>query len=152
MAITRQLNSESETSELAFALADKVRERGTVIYLSGDLGAGKTTFTRYFLRGLGYQGVVKSPTYTLVEPYEALKVNHFDLYRLADPEELEFIGIEHYFDNEQINLIEWPERGLYFLPSADISIMLSVVEGDADKRTIRLNSLNEYGNSILQQV
>ena len=150
--LTRQLHNEIETAALATKLAKKVKSKGGVIYLSGDLGAGKTTFTRYFLRGLGYQGTVKSPTYTLVEVYEALKVNHFDLYRLADPEELEFIGVEHYFDKEQINIIEWPEKGRGHLPEADINIILNVVEREAEQRIITIDGLSNSGNLIIQQL
>ena len=98
-----------------------------LVFLEGDLGVGKTTLVRGFLRSAGYTGTVKSPTYTLVEDYviNGRKIFHFDLYRLTDPEELEWIGIRDYFDQDCVCFIEWPERGQGYLPPADKTITLS---------------------------
>ena len=102
------------------------RSMGAVIYLLGDLGAGKTTLTRGFLRGFGFHGAVKSPTYTLVEPYEfsLCKIYHFDLYRLTDPAEVQYLGIDDYFQQQNICLLEWAERGRDLIPAPDLSISL----------------------------
>ena len=102
------------------------RSMGAVIYLLGDLGAGKTTLTRGFLRGFGFHGAVKSPTYTLVEPYEfsLCKIYHFDLYRLTDPAEGQYLGIADYFQQQNICLLEWAERGRDLIPAPDLSISL----------------------------
>ena len=119
------LNNEKETEQFGAELFKTLPSK-CLVFLYGDLGAGKTTLVRGFLRAAGYDGAVKSPTYTLVEEYtiDSRKIFHFDLYRVADPDELEWIGIRDYFDQDSVCFIEWPDKGKGFLPEPDSVITL----------------------------
>jgi len=126
-----------------------------IIYLKGDLGSGKTCFARGFLRGLGYQGRVKSPTFTVVEPYllNEISVYHLDLYRLSHPEELEYLGLRDFLANNVILLIEWPERGRGDLPKADIEIQLQHCQDpQQDGRQLDINATSTVGQEVVSQL
>lgn len=131
---------ESAVAALATALADTAPLTG-LVFLQGALGAGKTTFSRAFLRQMGVTGPVRSPTYTLIEPYELpdRRVLHLDLYRLAVPEELDDLGLRDEFD-QALLLIEWPERGAGELPVADLLIELGHVDSAPMRRTVRMHA------------
>lgn len=124
---------------------------GCTLHLHGELGVGKTTLVRGFLRGLGHRGTVKSPTYTLVEPYELAgqRIYHFDLYRLADPEELEFLGVRDYLSADAVCLIEWPERGGALLPPADLSVYITYQD---TARRLRLIPATDKGRGMVQRL
>lgn len=186
-----QIINEQAMIELGGKLAS-LTLAGTIIYLDGDLGAGKTTLVRGFLRALGYQGAVKSPTFTVVEPYSldynniydynkleqglktednyypgkdsdnppenlgdkqskdlSQKIYHFDLYRLEDPEELEYMGIRDYLDGQAIALIEWPDKGAGILPEADLIIKITHQE---QGRGVELLSRSENGTVIVSKL
>lgn len=122
--------NEKKMLSVGFHLA-KICPMPFVIYLQGSLGAGKTTFARGFLAGLGYQGKVKSPTYTLVEIYELESktlLYHFDFYRIQDPEEIELMGIRDYFQDQSISLIEWPELAFNKIPKPDLICDFNILD------------------------
>lgn len=126
-SFTLNLPDEAATLDFGASFANRM-QGGLTIWLRGDLGAGKTTFSRGLLRGLGFSGKVKSPTYTLVESYviSGLSIYHFDLYRFVDEEEWEAAGFREYFNATSVCLVEWPEKAANLLPKADIEIALEV--------------------------
>jgi len=130
-SIERRLPDPEATERLGRRLA-AVLPPGYVVFLRGDLGAGKTSVARGILRGLGVTGSVKSPTYTLIESYalgEDRWVHHLDLYRLAEPGELEWLGLRELFTDRNLVLIEWPERGEGALPAPDLTLVLTFDNG-----------------------
>ena len=153
LLITVNLDGEQAMVNYGHVLATAIAQANAplLILLNGDLGAGKTTISRGILQGLGYSGAVKSPTYTLVEPYDLQigKVFHFDLYRLIDPEELEHIGFSDYLSQANLCIIEWPENGGSYIPQADIKIDISQYESG---RKLTLTSNTDVGVQCLNQL
>lgn len=144
----RVLSDEQATLTLAEQIAKQVTG-GLTLFLHGNLGAGKTTFSRGLINALGHTGTVKSPTYTLVEPYQLgdISVFHFDLYRLRDPEELEFMGIRDYFRADTLCLVEWPEQGHGYLPVADLDLHLTF---ESEHRRVVINANTDAGARIIK--
>jgi len=143
-------NSEQEQEWIGEVLS-RVAPPGCLIYLTGDLGAGKTTLARGLLRGLGHTGSVKSPTYTLIEPYEIgnRRCYHLDLYRLADPDEIEFLGLRDMLQDDAIMLVEWPEQGQGALPDPDLMIRIRYLE---DGRELVINAETDTGIGLLEKL
>ena len=181
MELSATLDNEAATVALGRCFAEAAAQKGLCAYLIGDLGAGKTTLCRGIIQAYGHLGAVKSPTYTLVEPYELAmegldstliltkdqiqRVYHFDLYRLSDPHELEFLGLDTYFGCQALCLIEWPKRGEGFIPSADIIFSLQYTgsaeqlqhkpqakSSDLHKRFINASAFSATGKQVLLQL
>lgn len=148
--INLSIATEEDMLALGAQLAGAIQDEA-IIFLYGSLGAGKTTLTRGFLRQFGYTGKVKSPTYTLVEPYQfsTRSIFHFDLYRLHHPNELANIGIKDYFFPSAICLIEWPENGIGYLPQPDIACYIAFQDSG---REVRFEACTPKGNAIIQQL
>lgn len=147
-SLTISLSDEAASLKFAATLMPLLGSSARV-FLEGNLGAGKTTLVRGCLRAIGFEGPVKSPTFTLVEEYRipgSPVVYHFDLYRLADPEELEWMGIRDYLGEHSICFIEWPERGRGFLPEPDLEIVLTYLSAG---RQISIRARSERGAAII---
>ena len=153
-ALTLHLHEEAGTIALGAALA-RALQPGLTIYLHGDLGAGKTALTRAMLHALGHEGHVKSPTYTLAEPYaitlagQTVNVIHFDLYRMASAEEFLDAGFREYFNHQTICVVEWPEKAEAVLPPPDLRISLAVA---GEGRDVELQPLSEQGVECLNRL
>lgn len=156
---TRDLADEAATLDFGRQLAHALVPNLT-IFMQGNLGAGKTTMTRGLLRGLGFEGKVKSPTYTLLETYEIslnktlqnsleLSLNHFDLYRFNDDEEWEMAGFRDAFNAQSVCIIEWPEKAINCLPTPDIEVILAM---QGDGRQVTLQAHSEKGQEVCDQV
>jgi tRNA threonylcarbamoyladenosine biosynthesis protein TsaE len=164
ISLTQHCRQEADTAALAQKLASSLghlfqanQSAHLNISLEGDLGAGKTTFARHLIQSLGYEGRVKSPTYTLCEPYpleihgKTLAINHFDLYRMRDPLEWQEAGFAEYFDEPGFCLVEWPEKAEGTLPVFDIEIHL--IAGDAEcERRIELKAISDHGLAVLENL
>ena len=154
-----ETKTQAFAQKMASVLADeRLWRQGVVIYLQGDLGAGKSFLARHFIQAFAPEQKVKSPTYTLVESYllkfetEAFSVHHFDLYRLCDPEELGFLGVRDLFVPPFIAFIEWPKKGGSLTPEADWELCLQAVEkGGKVGRQLRLEAATQVGRQGLER-
>ena len=150
---TQQCFLANEQQQIALAkVVAKYLKSSFIMLLKGNLGVGKTTFARGFIQASGFDGVVKSPTYTLVEPYPISNKRmcyHFDLYRLADPEELEFTGARDYFNETDVCLVEWPEKAEGYLPMADWICEFSHLD---EGRNLLISSQTDKGEKLMLQV
>lgn len=142
------LGDVAATERAGARLARALGVRGAVVALQGELGAGKTTFVRALLRAMGVLGAIRSPTYTLVEPYQVgeRRVFHLDLYRLSDPEELEYLGVRDLDEADALLLVEWPERARAALPPVDLWLQLDYRPAG---RHLTMQSLSPCGDAIL---
>ena len=149
-----RLNDEAATAALGAAMV-RALAPGLAIYLHGDLGTGKTALTRALLHAAGYSGHVKSPTYTLAEPYSvvidgrAMEIIHFDLYRMAGPEEFLDAGFREYFNHDTVCIVEWPEKADPVLPRPDINIIQTVA---GKGRDVELQALSDQGSQCLDRL
>jgi len=163
-SLNQYCRQEAETAKLAQAFAVAIerllRQNPSAhlnISLEGDLGAGKTTFSRYLIQSLGHEGKVKSPTYTLCEPYpifknaESFTVHHFDLYRMRDPLEWQEAGFVEHFDVPGLCVIEWPDKAEGTLPLFDIQIQL-IAGTDENERSISISALTEQGKAVVKTI
>ncbi len=163
-SFTQHCRQEADTTALAQKLAHSLSHFFQIdssahlnISLEGDLGAGKTTLARHLIQGLGYEGRVKSPTYTLCEPYpliihgKTLAMNHFDLYRMRDPLEWQEAGFVEHFDEHGFCLVEWPEKAGGTLPAFDIEIHL-IAGTDENERNIIFQANSSQGMAILEKM
>ena len=144
---------EQACQTFAVSLSARAGLQNAVLYLHGNLGSGKTTFTRYLLQALGVSGRIKSPTYAIVESYELMRegkpllVWHFDFYRFKDPQEWEDAGFRDIFASTGLKICEWPDKAEGFLPSGDLDIDIQV-NGD-DSRTVQLTARSDTGRQLL---
>ena len=163
-SFTQHCRQEADTAALAQKLASSLghlfqadQSAHLNISLEGDLGAGKTTLARHLIQGLGYEGRVKSPTYTLCEPYpliihgKTLAMNHFDLYRMRDPLEWQEAGFAEHFDEPGFCLVEWPEKAEGTLPAFDIAIHLVAGEQESE-RQIELKAHSALGITVIERL